>query len=108
MATEYILTDGPFDAPQDFSRINLFGKYTSVMADNSKLTVIASRFTSKWNASGQIPQRLVDSGAISRFGAVDATEGGNTARTNLNVALIKPLNERTFVKSNAYYSNYNF
>ncbi|MDN3677052.1 TonB-dependent receptor plug domain-containing protein [Flavobacterium paronense] len=108
LATEYILTDGPFDAPQDFSRLNLFGKYTSVMADNSKLTVIASRFTSKWNASGQIPQRLVDSGAISRFGAVDATEGGNTARTNVNVAVTKPLNENTFVKSNAYYSNYNF
>ena len=88
LATEFILTDGPFDAPQDFSRLNLFGKYTSIMADNSKLSVIASRFTSKWNASGQIPQRLVDSGAISRFGAVDATEGGNTSRTNINFALI--------------------
>ncbi|KAB1157859.1 TonB-dependent receptor [Flavobacterium luteum] len=108
LATEYILTDGPFDAPQDFSRINLFGKYTSVMADNSKLSIIASRFTSKWNASGQIPQRLVDNGLLSRFGAVDATEGGNTARTNVNVALIKPINETAFLKSNAFYSNYNF
>ncbi|OYU84427.1 MAG: TonB-dependent receptor [Flavobacterium sp. BFFFF2] len=108
LATEYILTDGPFDAPQDFSRLNVFGKYTGVMADQSKLTVIASRFSSKWNASGQIPQRLVNSGAISRFGAVDPTEGGSTARTNLNVALTKPLNESTFVKSNVYYSNYHF
>jgi TonB-dependent Receptor Plug Domain len=108
LATEYILTDGPFDSPQDFSRINLFGKYTSIMADNSKLSIIASRFTSKWNASGQIPQRLVDSGAISRFGAVDNTEGGNTSRTNFNVALTKPINETTFLKLNAFYSNYNF
>ena len=108
LATEYILTDGPFDAPQDFLRLNLFGKYTSVMADNSKLSILASRFTSKWNASGQIPQRLVDSGAISRFGAVDSTEGGNTSRTNFNVSLIKPINENTFLKSNAFYSNYNF
>ena len=108
LATEYILTDGPFDSPQDFSRINLFGKYTSIMADNSKLSITASRFTSKWNASGQIPQRLVDNGTISRFGAVDDTEGGNTSRTNFNVALTKPINETTFLKSNAFYSNYNF
>lgn len=108
LATEYILTDGPFDSPQDFSRINLFGKYTSIMADNSKFSITASRFTSKWNASGQIPQRLIDNGSISRFGAVDATEGGTTSRTNLNVALIKPINESTYVKSNAFYSNYNF
>jgi hypothetical protein len=26
---------------------------------------------------------LVDNGTISRFGAVDDTEGGNTARTNI-------------------------
>lgn len=108
LATEYILTDGPFDAPQDFSRINLFGKYTSIMTNHSKLTVIGSQFTSKWNASGQIPQRLVDNGTISRFGAVDPTEGGNTARTNVNVALIKPLDESTYIKWNAYFTNYNF
>ena len=108
LATEYILTDGPFDAPQDFSRINLFGKYTSIMSDNSKFSIIASRFTSKWNASGQIPQRLVDNGTLSRFGAVDATEGGNTSRTNVNVALTKSINETTFLKSNAFYSKYNF
>ena len=108
LATEYILTDGPFDSPQDFSRINLFGKYTSIMADNSKISITVSRFKSKWNASGQIPQRLVDNGTISRFGAVDDTEGGNTARTNFNVALTKPINENTYLKSNAFYSNYNF
>ncbi|WP_309612927.1 TonB-dependent receptor plug domain-containing protein [Flavobacterium sp.] len=108
LTTEYILTDGPFDSPQEFSRLNLFGKYTSILTDNSKLSIIVSRFTSKWNASGQIPQRLVDSGAISRFGAVDDTEGGNTSRTNINVALTKPINESTYIKSNAFYSNYNF
>ena len=108
LSTEYILTDGPFDSPQDFSRINLFGKYTSIMSDNSKLSIMVSRFTSKWNASGQIPQRLVDNGTLSRFGSVDDTEGGYTARTNFNVVLTKPIDENTFLKSNAFYSNYNF
>ncbi|MES2411856.1 MAG: TonB-dependent receptor plug domain-containing protein [Bacteroidota bacterium] len=108
VATEYILTDGPFDSPQNFKRINLFGKYTGVFADNSKFSLQVSRFASKWNASGQIPQRLVDSGAISRFGAVDDTEGGNTSRTNVNFAIVKPISETAFLKANAYYSHYDF
>ncbi len=107
-ATEYVLTDGPFESPQNFKRINLFGKYTSILNNNSKLAIIASHFTSKWDASGQIPQRLIDNETISRFGAVDATEGGKTSRTNFNIAYTKPINENSFVKSNVFYSNYEF
>lgn len=107
-ATEYVLTDGPFESPQNFKRINLFGKYTSVLSDKSKLSIIWSRFSSKWDASGQIPKRLVDNGTISRFGAVDDTEGGNTSRTNFNVAYTKTIEENSFIKSNVFYSNYQF
>ncbi len=107
-ATEYIMTNGPFDSPQNFKRINLFGKYTSVLADNTKFLVNVSHFTSKWDASGQIPQRLIDAGLISRLGAVDNTEGGKTSRSNVNISLVKPINESTFLKANAFYSNYNF
>lgn len=108
LATEYILTDGPFDSPQNFNRINLFGKYSFVLEDNSRFSVSASRFTSKWDASGQIPQRLVDNGTISRFGAVDDTEGGATSRTNFNVMFRKVIDQNTFVKANTFYSNYAF
>jgi outer membrane receptor for Fe3+-dicitrate len=107
-ATEYVLTDGPFDSPQNFKRINLFGKYTSILNDKSKFSVIGSHFTSKWDASGQIPQRLIDNGTISRFGSVDDTEGGNTSRTNFNIAYAKPIDENTFIKSNVFYANYQF
>jgi hypothetical protein len=108
IATEYILTDGPFNSPQNFNRVNLLGKYSAILEDNSKFSLSASRFASKWNASGQIPQRLVDDGTISRFGAVDDTEGGNTARTNINATISKPIDENTFLKANAFYSNYQF
>ena len=107
-ATEYVLTDGPFESPQNFKRINLFGKYTSILSDKSKLTIIGSRFSSKWDASGQIPQRLIDSGILSRFGSVDDTEGGSTSRTNFNVGYIKTIDENTSVKSNVFYSKYQF
>jgi outer membrane receptor for Fe3+-dicitrate len=108
IATEYILTDGPFDSPQNFNRINLFGKYSFVLEDNSRFSITASRFTSKWDASGQVPQRLVDDGTISRFGSVDDTEGGSTSRSNFNFSLRKPIDENTFLKANSFYSNYKF
>ncbi len=108
IATEYILTDGPFDSPQNFKRINLFGKYTGIFSDKSKFSIQLSRFASNWNASGQIPQRLVDSGSISRFGAVDDTEGGTTSRTNINFSIVKPITESTFFKANTFYSLYDF
>jgi len=107
-ATEYVLTDGPFDSPQNFKRINLFGKYTSILSNKSKLSIIGSHFSSKWDASGQIPQRLIDNGTISRFGSVDDTEGGITSRTNFNLVYTKPIDENTFIKSNVFYSNYQF
>lgn len=108
IATEYILTDGPFVSPQNFNRINIFGKYSFVLEDKSLFSIAASRFTSKWDASGQVPQRLVDDGTISRFGSVDDTEGGVTSRSNFNVSFRKPIDENTFFKANTFYSNYKF
>jgi len=97
-ASEYITFDGPFISSQNFKRVNLFGKYTNVLDDNSKFSVTGSQFSSEWTASGQIPQRLVDAGIISRFGAVDDTEGGKTSRSNLNVEYYKPISENLFLK----------
>ena len=108
IATEYILTDGPFESPQNFNRINILGKYSAILKDNSKFSILASRFSSKWDASGQIPQRLIDDGTISRFGSVDDTEGGNTSRTNFNASLSKSIDENTVLKANAFYSKYEF
>lgn len=107
-AVEYLGTDGPFNSPQGFNRLNLFGKYTSILKNNDKLSVTASHFTSRWDASGQIPQRAVDDGSITRFGAIDDTEGGNTSRSNVNIAFNKRIDDETILTSNMYYSNYDF
>jgi len=108
IAAEYLANDGPYDSPQNFDRINIFGKYVAFSPNNDKLSLTASHFTSGWDASGQIPQRAVDNGMISRFGAIDDTEGGQTERTNLNVQLNKRLSNKTTFKTNAYFSNYAF
>lgn len=108
VAMEYIATDGPFESPQNFNRLNLFGKYVMYSPENDKLTLTASHFTSRWDASGQIPQREVDNGNITRFGAIDDTEGGETQRTNLNVTFDKYISESTKLSANAFYSHYAF
>lgn len=108
IASEYITFDGPYVSSQNFRRLNAFGKFTNVLEDKSKFSVTASQFTSGWTASGQIPQRLVDAGIISRFGAVDDTEGGKTSRSNLNFEYYKPISESLFFKGNMFYNNYQF
>ena len=108
MAVEYITFDGPFESPQNFNRINLFGKYVMFSPENDKLTLTASHFASRWDASGQIPQREVNNGNITRFSAIDDTEGGTTQRTNLNVEYIKNVSDNTSIKTNAFYSYYDF
>lgn len=108
LATEYLSTDGPFESPQNFNRLNLFGKYVAFSTNNDKLSIILSHFTSRWDASGQIPQREVDNGHISRFGSIDDTEGGTTHRSNVNVELDKHLSDDTSLKMNAFYSQYAF
>jgi outer membrane receptor for Fe3+-dicitrate len=108
VAVEYLATDGPFESPQNFNRLNLFGKYVTYSPNNDKLAISASHFTSRWDASGQIPQREVDNGNITRFGAIDDTEGGETERTNLNVEYTKVIDNATNLKTNAYYSHYAF
>jgi hypothetical protein len=63
----------------------MLGKYNAWFGNQSQLTITASTFDSKWNASGQVPDRAVQSGMISRFGSIDNSEGGNTSRTNFNI-----------------------
>ena len=108
IASEYITFDGPYVSSQNFRRMNLFGKFTNVLEDKSKFSITASQFSSEWTASGQIPQRLIDAGIISRFGAVDDTEGGKTSRSNLNFEYYKPISENLFFKGNTFYNNYQF
>lgn len=108
IASELQLTDGPFRSSQNFNRINLMGKYNTRIGDDQLLTVQASYFTSKWDASGQIPTRAVEQGLISRFGAIDDTEGGQTHRINAAIEHLATIGEHTNITTNAFFSNYGF
>lgn len=108
IAAEYNFTNAYFDAPQHFKRFNGMGKYTGQLSDNTSLTLLGSHFTSNWDASGQVPERAVREGLISRFGSIDPTEGGRTSRTNASVVLTTALAHDAVLRQQAYYSKYDF
>lgn len=108
LAAELLLSDGVFDSSQDFSRLNIMGRYNYNNREDEELTISISHFDSKWNASGQIPQRAVDQGLIGRFGAIDDTEGGFTGRSNIWVNHQKQMDEHNRINTKAYVSAYDF
>lgn len=105
---EYNFTDGYFENKQKFNRVNVFGKYYGLLSNHTIFSVAASHFASQWDASGQVPQRAVDDGTISRFGAINPGEGGNTSRTNVNLNLINSLSSKVDFKNQFYFTNYDF
>lgn len=107
VSTSFLTTDGYFDAPQNFNRLNLMGKYTQWSA-HSRFNIILSHFNSWWDASGQIPQRMVDEGLIGRFGALDDSEGGNTRRTHLNLLHTHNWDNGARLNNSAWLSHYRF
>lgn len=108
VASEYFKSDGYFDKPQDFHRFNILGKYNVIFNNNAQLTVFASALNSKWNASGQIPERAVESGLISRFGSIDNSEGGNTNRANFSAKFTRQWQDGWQTTDQLYFTNYHF
>jgi hypothetical protein len=108
IASEYRYSDAYFDHPQHFNRLNLFTKYNGKLSGHNFLSVSAAAFWSKWDASGQIPERAVADGSIGFYGALDPNEGGVTYRTNINVQLLTLLGNGDMVKNQFYFSDYHF
>ena len=108
LASEYSFTNSYFDNPQRFKRLNVVGKYHGHLTPNTNLTLTGSTFWSKWNHSGQIPDRAVESGLTGFFGSVDPSEGGETSRTNANVQLVTVTPRNHIIRNQFFYSNYQF
>jgi outer membrane receptor protein involved in Fe transport len=83
-ALEAYTSDGPFDRPQDYQRLNAFAKASATLGDGVDGSIWASYLRRSWFGSGQIPARAVRAGLIDRFGSIDDSEGGRTERASLN------------------------
>ncbi|HEY8937683.1 MAG TPA: TonB-dependent receptor, partial [Cyclobacteriaceae bacterium] len=106
--SEYFKSDGFFDNNQNFKRFNLQAKFNTQLSERSVLTAAVTAFASKWNASGQIPDRAVSEGLISRYGSIDPTEGGNTSRFNAYAKIIHHADNGGTFENQVYAVRYDF
>ena len=92
---EAFRNNGPWDNPEDYRKLNGALRFShGSNADGFSLTGMG--YTGKWNATDQIPQRAVDRGEISRFGAIDPTDGGESSRYSLSLDRHKALGNGEF------------
>ena len=80
-AAEGYYTNGPFLNDNRYFRGNLLGKVTMNPSGRDELSITGTFHESQWNGSGEIPLRAVTDGTIDRFGSIDPSEGGRTARS---------------------------
>ena len=109
IAGEGLYSDGPFDYAEHFNRGNLFGKFITPLGQDNRLTLTLSTLSSKWRASGEIPNRAVSEGYMKdRFGVIDSAQGGNTTRTNASLLMETQLGEGVTMENQLFYSHYFF
>jgi hypothetical protein len=108
IASEYFRSDGFVESSQNFNRLNITSKISTRLKNDDNLTVGASFFTSRWDASGQVPTRSVERGTITRFGSIDDTEGGETSRANIFVKHAHQFSNGAYLTQQAYGVRYDF
>jgi hypothetical protein len=84
-AGEVVAYRGPWDRPDDFRKLNGVLRWShATTVDN--LTVTAMAYDGRWHSTDQIPARAVEEGIIGRFGTLNPTDGGSTARYSLSAS----------------------
>jgi len=82
-ALELSHDDGPWMRPENFERMNAFLRHRWGTPDAGyRLTAMAYHAT--WQATDQIPLRAVEAGELDRFGTLDDSDGGTSARVSLS------------------------
>src|SRR5262245_51608368 len=74
---------GPWHTPEDIRKLSGVARYTWDRG-LSNFSVLGMAYHNLWNATDQIPRRAVERGLLSRFGAIDSTDGGRTQRYSLS------------------------
>jgi hypothetical protein len=83
-AIEYDHYDGPWDLPQNSNRYNGLLRYRWDHGPDAITLTGSFTWAPFWQATDQVAQRAVDERLISRFGAIDPTDGGSTGRAALS------------------------
>jgi hypothetical protein len=82
-ALELSHNNGPWDEPENFHKNNGVLRYSGGDRDNG-FSITGMAYSARWDSTDQIPERVVDSGALDRFGSLDASDGGSTHRYSVS------------------------
>jgi outer membrane receptor protein involved in Fe transport len=80
--------DGPWEVPEHVRKYSATLRYSEGDA-NDGFNITAMAYRNRWNATDQIPLRAVEAGSIGRFGSIDPSDGGDSARYSLSYSLRK-------------------
>lgn len=86
--------DGPWERPQRLGKFSGLARWTWRGRSN-ELSLLALGYANRWNATDQIPSRVLASGSIGRFGQLDPTLGGDAQRHSLSLNWARTLKRGT-------------
>jgi outer membrane receptor protein involved in Fe transport len=107
-AAEIGRSEGPFENPERWEKYKLFNKVSIAASQDTTVNIGELSYGSDWYGSGQIPDRAVQQGLISRYGTIDPDEGGNTSRHQLFAQLHSQPTENSQLEALAYLGTYRF
>ncbi|MBC2606122.1 TonB-dependent receptor [Pelagicoccus albus] len=99
--------DGPWDLDENLQKRNGVFRFSKEGA-GQRFSLTAMAYDASWDATDQIPDRLVESGEISEFGYIDPTVGGRSTRYSLSANWrLDDKDQRTFASVYAIHYDMN-
>jgi outer membrane receptor protein involved in Fe transport len=75
--------NGPWDVPENLKKANAVLRY-SQGSPSRGFSITGMAYKSSWTSTDQVPERLLGSGELPRFGSLNPTDGGKTQRISLS------------------------
>ncbi len=75
--------DGPWVNPDDAFKLNGLIRYSQGTPENG-FALTGMAYSNRWNSTDQIPLRAITRREVSRYGAIDPTDGGASSRYSIS------------------------
>ncbi|WP_256856717.1 TonB-dependent receptor [Variovorax sp. KK3] len=106
-AVEIEGNDGPWVVPERLRKANAVLRY-SQGSPTRGFSITGMAYKSRWTSTDQVPERLIDSGELPRFGSLNPTDGGKTQRLSLSGKWFDKGSDGSATTLSAYVIDYRF
>ncbi len=105
-AFDAVGTDGTFDNEEDLWQYKGLARMGFDLGERTSLESTTQFYRGDWDASGEIPKRLVDGPGFDRWDAVDASDGGHSTTTRTLLRLVHELSEHERLEAAGWFAWY--